>query len=108
MTTGTAPATPAATPGSTKARALAVALELFSREGYDAVSMREIAEELGVTKAALYHHFTSKEDLARGLVGGYLTAVDEVVSWARRDPRPSLDDVLAAWVALVRTQGLAV
>jgi AcrR family transcriptional regulator len=107
MTTGTAPAQHAA-PGGTRQRALAVALELFSREGYDAVSMREIAEELGVTKAALYHHFASKEEIARELVGGYLAALDEVVAWAGREPRPGLDEVLNAWVALVRTQGMGV
>ena len=48
----------------TRERALAVALDLFSREGYDAVSMRQIAEELGVSKAALYHHFPSKLAIA--------------------------------------------
>src|SRR4051812_18401377 len=105
MTTGTAPPHQA---GGTKQRALAVALDLFSREGYDAVSMREIAEELGVTKAALYHHFASKEEIARELVGGYLAALDEVVARAERDPRPGLDEVLNAWVALVRTHGVGV
>lgn len=108
MTTGTAPPQQAGTPSGTKQRALAVALDLFSREGYDAVSMREIAEELGVTKAALYHHFASKEDIARELIGGYLTALDDVIARAGREPLPGLDEVLDAWVALVRTHGVGV
>jgi AcrR family transcriptional regulator len=42
---------------------LDVALELFNEQGYDKTSLREIAERLGVTKAALYYHFERKEDL---------------------------------------------
>ena len=44
-------------------RILDVALELFNEQGYDATSLREIAERLGVTKAALYYHFKSKGDI---------------------------------------------
>src|SRR4051812_17476746 len=98
---------PAAPPSGTRVRALSTALELFSRDGYDAVSMREIAEELGVTKAALYHHFTSKEEIARELVGGYLAAVDEIVTWARTT-QPTMDEVLGRWAELARVQGLQV
>lgn len=42
---------------------LDVALELFNAEGYEQTSLREIAERLGVTKAALYYHFQSKADI---------------------------------------------
>jgi AcrR family transcriptional regulator len=96
-----------ASSGGTRERALAVALDMFSRDGYDHVSMREIAEELGVTKAALYHHFTSKEEIARELIGGYLGAVNALVDWARAT-EPALPDLLARWAELVRTQGMAV
>ena len=44
-------------------RILDVALELFNEQGYDKTSLREIAERLGVTKAALYYHFERKEDI---------------------------------------------
>jgi AcrR family transcriptional regulator len=98
---------PASAPAGTRARALGTALELFSRDGYDGVSMRQIAEELGVTKAALYHHFTSKEEIARELVGSYLTAVEDIVTWAQAT-RPELEELLARWVELVRAQGLQV
>ena len=97
----------AAPPAGTRARARGTALELFSRDGYDAVSMRQIAEELGVTKAALYHHFTSKEEIARELVGSYLAAVDGIVSWAEAT-RPELDELLVRWAELVRAQGLQI
>jgi AcrR family transcriptional regulator len=52
---------------STRERILDVALDLFSDKGYDATSLREIAERLGVTKAALYYHFASKEDILMAL-----------------------------------------
>ena len=52
---------------STRERILDVALDLFSDQGYDATSLREIAERLGVTKAALYYHFASKEDILMAL-----------------------------------------
>jgi AcrR family transcriptional regulator len=49
--------------GSTKERILDVALELFNAQGYDKTSLREIAERLGITKAALYYHFESKSQI---------------------------------------------
>jgi len=51
----------------TRQRILDVALALFTERGYDGTSLREIAEELGVTKAALYYHFESKEDILLAL-----------------------------------------
>jgi AcrR family transcriptional regulator len=49
--------------GSTRERILDIALELFNEQGYDKTSLREIAERLGFTKAALYYHFERKEDI---------------------------------------------
>jgi AcrR family transcriptional regulator len=53
--------------GSTRERILDVALDLFIEKGYDRTSLREIAENLGVTKAALYYHFASKDDILMAL-----------------------------------------
>jgi AcrR family transcriptional regulator len=49
--------------GVTRERILDVALELFNEQGYDKTSLREIAQRLDVTKAALYYHFERKEDI---------------------------------------------
>ncbi|WP_377271698.1 TetR/AcrR family transcriptional regulator [Peterkaempfera sp. SMS 1(5)a] len=77
----------------TKAEIREVALELFTERGYEATSLREIAERLGVTKAALYYHFPSKEDIVRSLFAEHLVALDELVSWARaQPPGPQLRD----------------
>jgi AcrR family transcriptional regulator len=51
----------------TRERLLDVALDLFTRNGYAETSLREIAAELGVSKAALYYHFESKGDILLAL-----------------------------------------
>jgi AcrR family transcriptional regulator len=57
----------AADKNSTRERILDIALELFTEQGYDKTSLREIAERLGFTKAAIYYHFASKEDILMAL-----------------------------------------
>jgi AcrR family transcriptional regulator len=52
---------------STRERILNVALDLFTEQGFDGASLREIAERLGVTKAAIYYHFASKDDILLAL-----------------------------------------
>jgi AcrR family transcriptional regulator len=47
----------------TRERILQVALELFGEHGYEATSLRDIAERLGITKAALYYYFPRKADI---------------------------------------------
>src|ERR1700753_1372931 len=47
----------------TRERILDTALELFTRQGYDKTSLRDITARLGITKAALYYYFERKEDL---------------------------------------------
>jgi AcrR family transcriptional regulator len=52
---------------STRQRILDVALDLFVEEGYETTSLRQIAEVMGFTKAALYYHFRSKDELLLAL-----------------------------------------
>jgi AcrR family transcriptional regulator len=54
-------------PKGTRERILDVALDLFTDKGFDKTSLREIAEQLGFSKAALYYHFASKEDILLAL-----------------------------------------
>ncbi|WP_405292817.1 TetR/AcrR family transcriptional regulator [Methanobrevibacter sp.] len=46
---------------NTKEKIFDVSLELFSKKGYDSVSLREIAEEVGIKKSSIYSHYPSKE-----------------------------------------------
>jgi len=52
---------------STRERILDVALDLFTDQGFDATSMREIAERLGISKPAIYYHFASKDEILLAL-----------------------------------------
>ncbi|MGO9179852.1 MAG: TetR/AcrR family transcriptional regulator [Candidatus Limnocylindrales bacterium] len=52
---------------STRERILDIALELFTEHGYEKTSLRQIAESLGYSKAAIYYHFPSKEDILMAL-----------------------------------------
>ena len=54
--------------GDTKEKILLTALQLFARDGYEAVSVRNIAEELGITKGALYRHYKNKRDIFDSIV----------------------------------------
>jgi AcrR family transcriptional regulator len=72
--------------GDTRARIQQVALELFAEQGYEATSLREIAERLGVTKAALYYHFKSKEDIVHSFTEDYFTRLDGLIAWGREQP----------------------
>src|SRR5213078_367044 len=71
----------------TRSRVQKVALELFAGQGYDKTSLREIAERLGVTKAALYYHFKSKEDIVTSLVEDFYGKIDAVIAWGSTLPR---------------------
>ncbi len=51
----------------TRDRILDISLELFTTQGYDKTSLREIAERLGFSKAAIYYHFESKEAILMAL-----------------------------------------
>ena len=47
----------------TREKILMTALQLFAKDGYEAVSVRTIAEKLGMTKGALYRHYKNKRDI---------------------------------------------
>jgi AcrR family transcriptional regulator len=71
----------------TRSRLRELALRLFAEQGYEKTSLREIAERLGVTKAALYYYFKSKEDIVRSLVEDYVAELDQLIAWGNTQPR---------------------
>jgi AcrR family transcriptional regulator len=77
---------------------------MFTEHGYEATSLREIAEALGVTKAALYYHFKSKEDIVRSLVEDYFGRIDALVSWGETEPAGPgrRAEILRRYVAIVQ------
>ncbi|MCC0096270.1 TetR/AcrR family transcriptional regulator [Streptomyces flavotricini] len=78
---------PQARRGNTRQRIQDVALELFAEQGYEKTSLREIAERLEVTKAALYYHFKTKEDIIISVFEDLTRPIDELIDWAERQPR---------------------
>ncbi|MFD3871043.1 TetR/AcrR family transcriptional regulator [Streptomyces sp. NPDC058623] len=76
--------------GNTRQRIQDIALELFAEQGYEKTSLREIAERLDVTKAALYYHFKTKEDIIISVFDDSTRPIDELIAWAQEQP-PTLE-----------------
>ncbi len=72
--------------GDTRGDIQRSALRMFNTQGYDKTSLREIAEDLGLTKAALYYHFPTKEDILESLLRDVAASLDAIVVWARSEP----------------------
>ena len=64
------------------ARILDTAVELFLSRGYADTSLREIAEGLGVTKAAIYYHYRTKGELLEALFEPFLAEMERVIAEA--------------------------
>jgi AcrR family transcriptional regulator len=60
---------PSSTRGTqTKDKILDVALDLFSKKGYKATTVRDIAGEIGIKQSALYNHFKNKDEILETLI----------------------------------------
>ena len=84
----------------TRARAQQVALRLFTEQGYEATSLRQIADELGINKASLYYHFDGKEAIVQSLLDQRGDEVEDLVAWVRAQP-PSprlIGEAVTRWV----------
>ena len=63
----------------TRAAILTSALGAFRRDGYDGATLAGIADELGITRSAVLHHFTSKAALLREIVEPFVTQLDDLL-----------------------------
>lgn len=66
----------------TRERIEIAALELFTTKGFAATSLRDIADALGISKAAVYYHFPAKADIAHALVQPFLNDMDSFITGA--------------------------
>ena len=78
-------------PGYDLEGVLAVAVELFNERGYDGTSMEDLARRLGVTKAAIYHHVSSRDELLRLATDRALDGLFAVADEVMRTDGPALD-----------------
>jgi AcrR family transcriptional regulator len=78
-------------PGHDQEAVLAAAVRLFNERGYEATSMGDLAESLGITKSSIYHHVSGKQELLRMAIDhaldGLFAAADEV----KRSPAPAAE-----------------
>ncbi|MGW5651217.1 TetR/AcrR family transcriptional regulator [Streptomyces humi] len=72
--------------GNTRQRIQDVALELFAEQGYEKTSLREIAERLDVTKAALYYHFKTKEEILVSVFEDLTRPIGDLIEWGKGQP----------------------
>ena len=68
------------------------AKSLFIQQGYHGLAMRQISEELGVSKAALYYHFKDKEELFLAILRGNLDELERAI-----------DDIQSKQIPLLQT-----
>jgi len=99
MTAGTAAT-------DTRARLLDTALKLFSEHGMEGTSLQMIADELGVTKAAVYYHFKTKDEIAESVAAPAIQELDQVIDEARtkRSRGAQIDHALAGFVDVIVRQ----
>ena len=83
----------------TRSTILHTALELFSKNGYDATGVAEICKKAKVSKGAFYYHFPSKQDLFLALMAGWLGDLDanlQAASAAAQDIPQAIENMADA------------
>jgi AcrR family transcriptional regulator len=96
-----------ATAEDTRARILAVALELVSERGFSGTSIRDLAEHLDLTTAAMYYHFSSKDALLDALVEPLIDGLTALSAKAASDDLDEVD-VLTELVTVLSGEGAKV
>ncbi|HEY7596434.1 MAG TPA: TetR family transcriptional regulator [Actinophytocola sp.] len=87
----------------TRTRLLNTALELFTRHGVEGTSLQMIADAMGVTKAAVYYHFKTKDEITEAVAEPALRRLGAIVreASAMRRRGAQIDHVLAGIVDMV-------
>ena len=81
---------------NTKEKILEEALKLFARSGYMGTSMNDIASQLGVTKAALYKHYSSKQEILDSIVEK-MNQMDQERSKEYKMPEGEMEEVIEGY-----------
>jgi len=82
--------------GNLKASLLGAAQEILETQSQDALSMRSLAEKVGVSRTALYHHFSNKNDLLCALAENGFSHLYELISENKNHDTPAEEQVQAA------------
>jgi AcrR family transcriptional regulator len=92
----------ASTPTPAQARVIRAAVDLFSRHGVGGTSLQMIADEVGVTKAAVYHQYQTKDQIIVAAAEAELARLDAVITTAEAEasPKRARDALLAGIIDL--------
>jgi AcrR family transcriptional regulator len=77
-------------------RILEAALELMAEHGYEGMSLQQVADRVGLHKSSLFHHFPSKEELAREVFRGVAEELLKRVEPLLAEDPPRLESLLRA------------
>ena len=77
--------------GDRRQEVLRVATRVFLRRGYRRATIEEVASELSLTKAGVYHYFRSKEEILEAICGNALAASERVILESLRGPGDAAD-----------------
>lgn len=72
--------TTGSTAEGTRTRILKAACELFEQRGFAGTSIRDLAVRVGMTKAALYYHFPSKEEVLEAVLAPFMEEIDRIIA----------------------------
>jgi AcrR family transcriptional regulator len=86
-----------------KARTVEAAIDLFTTHGVGATSLQMIADSVGITKAAIYHQFKTKDEIVIAAAEANMSRLEEVLDAAEAEPAP-LEHLLAGFIDLAIEQ----
>lgn len=102
---------PAQRVGEVRERILSAAVDLFAAHGYDATSVSQVVAQAGVTKGALYHYFSAKDDLLfeiyHTLLTEQLASLDRILALGL-DPASALREIIRSLVETTSAEAKAV
>src|SRR5262249_13514639 len=79
---------PSAPPSAAQARIITAAQRLFTEHGVGGTSFQMIADEIGLTKAAVYHQYNTKEEIIRAVANAEFDRLEAVLDAAEAEPSP--------------------
>ncbi len=87
---------------NTKSNILRTALGLFLQHGYEKTSLNQIAQEVGITKPAIYHHFKNKDELFHEVLTFFF---EEMGKWSLRQFKDckNLEELLRSFMKSLRS-----
>jgi AcrR family transcriptional regulator len=87
--------------GGPRQRILDAALELLAERGYEGTTLQQVADRVGLHKSSLFHHFRSKDELAREVYAGLVERLLKRLEPLLAEDPPRLETLLAALDAAV-------